>query len=231
MSTSTFVVAKAPGRSIGAAKLMVTALRSLLDFLHVQGLLANSLAAIVPTVAGSRLAGLPKGLAAGQVQQLLTSCDRRTAVGRRDFGGEAAKGTSGVVDAVANGQGTIGYADASAAKELGHADLLVGGKWMQPTAEAAAKILDESTVLPNRPEHDLALKLNRKSGDAYPAVLVSYALVCQTYKDANDASMVKGFIGYAASVDGQKSAAAAAGSAPLSSSMQSKVKASIDSIK
>ncbi len=148
-----------------------------------------------------------------------------------DFGGEAAKGTSGVVDAVANGQGTIGYADASAAKELGHADLLVGGKWMQPTAEAAAKILDESTVLPNRPEHDLALKLNRKSGDAYPAVLVSYALVCQTYKDANDASMVKGFIGYAASVDGQKSAAAAAGSAPLSSSMQSKVKASIDSIK
>jgi integrase/recombinase XerD len=64
---------------------MVTALRSLLDFLHVQGLLANSLASAVPTVAGSRLAGLPKGLAAGQVQQLLTSCDRRTAVGRRDF--------------------------------------------------------------------------------------------------------------------------------------------------
>jgi len=80
-----FVVTNAPGRSIGSAKLMVTALRSLLDFLHVQGLLANSFASVVPTVAGSRLAGLPKGLAVGQVQQLLTSCDRRTAVGRRDF--------------------------------------------------------------------------------------------------------------------------------------------------
>jgi len=80
-----FVVTNAPERSIGSAKLMVTALRSLLDFLHVQGLLANSFASVVPTVAGSRLAGLPKGLAVGQVQQLLTSCDRRTAVGRRDF--------------------------------------------------------------------------------------------------------------------------------------------------
>lgn len=56
-----FVVAKAPGRSVGSAKLMVTALRSLLEFLHVQGLLANSLASVVPTVAGSRLAGLPRG--------------------------------------------------------------------------------------------------------------------------------------------------------------------------
>jgi integrase/recombinase XerD len=80
-----FVVAKAPRRSVGSAKLMVTALRSLLDFLHVQGLLANSLASVVPTVAGSRLALLPKGLAPGQVQQLLTSCDRKTAIGRRDF--------------------------------------------------------------------------------------------------------------------------------------------------
>lgn len=80
-----FVLSNAPGRSIGSAKLMVTALRSLLGFLHVQGVLAKSFASVVPTVAGSRLAGLPKGLAIGQVQQLLASCDRRTAVGRRDF--------------------------------------------------------------------------------------------------------------------------------------------------
>jgi len=147
------------------------------------------------------------------------------------FAGEAAKGTSGVVDAVTNGQNTIGYADASAAKELGHAELKVGDKWMQPTADAAAKIVDESSTLPNRPEHDLALKLNRLSKDAYAAVLVAYALVCQTYSDANDAKLVKGFIGYAASAEGQKAAATAAGSAPLSAEMQAKVKASIDSIK
>ncbi len=80
-----FVVANAPGRNVGSAKLMVTALRSFLGFLHVQGVLANSLVSAVPSTAGSRLAGLPKGLAAGQVQQLLASCDPSTAVGRRDF--------------------------------------------------------------------------------------------------------------------------------------------------
>jgi integrase/recombinase XerD len=80
-----FVVAEAPRRCIGSAKLMVTALRSFLRFLHVEGVLPESLVSAVPAVAGSRLAGLPKGLAAGQVQQLLASCDRRTPVGRRDF--------------------------------------------------------------------------------------------------------------------------------------------------
>jgi site-specific recombinase XerD len=82
---TTFVAAEAPRRCIGSAKLMVTALRSFLGFLHVEGVLAQSLVAAVPSVAGSRLAGVPKGLAAGQVQQLLASCDRCTAIGRRDF--------------------------------------------------------------------------------------------------------------------------------------------------
>ena len=147
------------------------------------------------------------------------------------FGGEAAKGTSAVVDAVSTGKNTIGYADASAAKDLGHAQLKVGDEWLSPTAEAAAKILDESEKLPNRPEHDLSLQLNRKAAGVYPAVLVSYALVCEAYKDANDATLVKGFIGYVASAEGQQAAASAAGSAPLSSDIQAKVKAAIDSIK
>ncbi len=147
------------------------------------------------------------------------------------FGGESAKGTSAVVDAVKTGKNTIGYADASAAKELGHAQLKVGNQWLSPTAEAAAKIVDASKQVAGRSEHDLALTLDRKAAGVYPAVLVSYALVCQAYKDANDAKLVKGFIGYVASAEGQKAAAAAAGSAPLSAAMQAKVKAAIDSIK
>jgi len=80
-----FVLAECPGRATGSAKLLVTALRSLLGFLHVEGVLAVSLSGAVPSVAGWRLAGLPRGLEAGQVRRLLASCDRRTAVGRRDF--------------------------------------------------------------------------------------------------------------------------------------------------
>src|SRR6201986_2883497 len=59
-------------------------------------------------------------------------------------GGEAAEGTSGVVEAVNAGEGTIGYADASQAGELGVAKIKVGKEYVEPTAEAAAKILEES---------------------------------------------------------------------------------------
>lgn len=64
------------------------------------------------------------------------------------FGGEAAKGNSGVVDAVANGTNTIGYADASAAKDPGPRQAEeVGDDWLSPTAEAAAKIVDQSSTI------------------------------------------------------------------------------------
>jgi hypothetical protein len=53
---SGFVLATCPGRATGTAKLIVTTLRSLLNFLHVEGLIPVSLAAAVPAVAGWRLA-------------------------------------------------------------------------------------------------------------------------------------------------------------------------------
>ncbi len=80
-----FVVARCPNQSRSPAKLTVTALRSLLGFLHVEGVVEQPLAAAVPSVAGWRLAGLPKGLDPEEVRRLLRSCDRRTKNGRRDF--------------------------------------------------------------------------------------------------------------------------------------------------
>ena len=80
-----FVVARCPDQSRGAAKLTVSALRSLLGFLHVEGLIERPLAMAVPAVAAWRLAGLPKGLEAAEVGSLLASCDRGTVNGRRDF--------------------------------------------------------------------------------------------------------------------------------------------------
>jgi integrase/recombinase XerD len=69
----------------GSVKLIVTALRSLLGFLHVEGVLEESLSGSVPSVACWRLAGLPSALEADEVRRLLAGCDRRTANGRRDF--------------------------------------------------------------------------------------------------------------------------------------------------
>jgi len=80
-----FVVARCPAQSSAAAKQTTTALRSLLRYLHVEGEIDHPLAAAVPSVAGWRLAGLPKGLEPDQVQRLLGSFDRETPTGRRDF--------------------------------------------------------------------------------------------------------------------------------------------------
>jgi integrase/recombinase XerD len=80
-----FVLAECSHRRRGSAKLIVTGLRSLLGFLHVQGLVARPLASVVPSVAGWRLAGLPRALEPDQVRTLLESCDRGSAAGRRDY--------------------------------------------------------------------------------------------------------------------------------------------------
>ena len=80
-----FVVARCPRQGRSAAKLTATALRSLLGFLHVSGLIERSLTSSVPSVACRRLARLPKGLEPGQVLRLLTSCDNGTPNGCRDF--------------------------------------------------------------------------------------------------------------------------------------------------
>jgi integrase/recombinase XerD len=80
-----FVLAECRQRPRRSAKRIVGSLRSLLRFLHVEGVIARPLAPVVPSVAGWRLQGLPRGLAPEQVRLLLCSCDRSTVVGRRDF--------------------------------------------------------------------------------------------------------------------------------------------------
>jgi site-specific recombinase XerD len=80
-----FVLAACPGRSTGSAKLIVTALKSLLGFLHVEGLIATPLAAAVPSVAGWKLAGLPRYLGPGELRRLLDAGDRQAPTGRRDL--------------------------------------------------------------------------------------------------------------------------------------------------
>ena len=147
-----------------------------------------------------------------------------------DFPGESAQGTAGVVDAVTNGTNTIGYADASQAGELGTVQVKSGDVFVGPTAEDAAKLVDASPVVEGRGEHDYALELDRKAPGAYPIALVAYAMVCEDYKDDAKAELVKEYIGYIISNEGQQAAAAAAGNAPVSADMQAKLQAAVDSI-
>jgi phosphate transport system substrate-binding protein len=146
--------------------------------------------------------------------------------------GEGAEGTSGVIEAVKGGSGTIGYADASQAGDLGKASIGVGSAWVAPEAAAAAKAVDVSSPAPGRGGTDLALQINRTTTAAgtYPLVLVSYVMACPTYSSSGTADVVKGYLTYAVSSQGQQSAASAAGSAPLSSSLSNKATQALSGI-
>jgi integrase/recombinase XerD len=80
-----FVMARCYEQGRGGAVRMVKALRSLLGFLHVDGVIERSLVSVAPSVAGRRLAGLPKALEPDQVRRLLASCDDSTRSGCRDL--------------------------------------------------------------------------------------------------------------------------------------------------
>lgn len=149
-------------------------------------------------------------------------------------GGEAAQGTSGVVEAVGAGDGTIGYADASQAGELGIAKIKVGSHYAEPTAAAAAKVLEESPEAKDlaKGPYMFPFELDRKteSQGTYPIVLVSYLIACTKYGSAGEAEIVKGYLEYAISPEGQKVAAENAGSAPLSTTLEEKIKPAVEAI-
>ncbi|WP_252974476.1 phosphate ABC transporter substrate-binding protein PstS [Janibacter melonis] len=146
-------------------------------------------------------------------------------------GGTAAKGTSGVVEAIGQGTGTIGYADASQVGDLSTVALKVGEDYVQPSPESAAKILDASEAK-SESETDLAVDVAKDTDEAgvYPNVLVSYQVGCLKYDDAAKAELVKAFMGYVTSDEGQKAAADAAGSAPLPTEWVEKNTAAIEKI-
>ncbi|HWV26179.1 MAG TPA: phosphate ABC transporter substrate-binding protein PstS [Aeromicrobium sp.] len=147
--------------------------------------------------------------------------------------GEAAEGTSGVIAAVSGGNGTIGYADASQAGDLGTVNVKVGNSFTAPTPDAAAASLGAAKPVSGRSATDIAIDLDRATTTegVYPIVLASYQIACQSYEDAATADLVKGWLTFVASDEGQAAAASSAGSAPISGEFAEKVRAAIDTIK
>lgn len=145
--------------------------------------------------------------------------------------GEAAPQTSGVVAAVEGGTGTIGYADASRAEGFGQVAVQIGDEFVPFSPEAAAAVVDASPLEEGRTAGDLAIALDRTPDSAaYPIVLVSYMIACEEYADAAVAPLVKGFLEYVISPEGQDAAAAAAGSAPISDAQRTAMQSALDLI-
>jgi phosphate transport system substrate-binding protein len=145
-------------------------------------------------------------------------------------GGEAANQTSGMVQAVKAGAGTIAYVDESQSTGLQVAKVKVGDKYIAPNPTADAALVSSSQTVSGRNPNDLAVSLNRTTTDAsqYPIVLVSYHIGCiQPKKSGN---ILKSFMNYVISSDGQQTAAKQAGSAPISDAQRQKSQKVVDAI-
>ena len=79
-----FVLRECPGRSVSAARTVVSGTRSLLRFLYLEGHLPRRLDAGVPGMAGWSMTALPRAVDPQLAVRLVASCDPATAAGRRD---------------------------------------------------------------------------------------------------------------------------------------------------
>ena len=146
-------------------------------------------------------------------------------------GGEAANGTSGVVEAVGAGDGTVGYADASQAGDLGVAKIGVGKEYIEPTADGAANDVEVSgqDEKLSADKYVFAYDLERTSSDTanYPIVLVSYLITCT---NVDNGATVGAYFDYIISPEGQDAAAKNAGSAPITDKTRSDIQPAVDAI-
>lgn len=80
-----FLLAETERVSVGSAKGRVAELRSLLQFLFLEGFTETPLAVSIPPVAGWRDTSLPATLSRSQVEAIVAAQDTTTVTGRRNF--------------------------------------------------------------------------------------------------------------------------------------------------
>ena len=146
-------------------------------------------------------------------------------------GGTGAKGSDGVAAAVKSTPNTIGYVEWSYATQnsLGVAKVDNGGGAVELSADAVSKAVEAATVSGTGDDLSLKLDYSSKTAGVYPILLVTYEITCLKGLDAEQAKLVKSFLTYVSSSDGQGQLTEL-GYAPLPSSIQSKVQAVVAKI-
>jgi len=71
--------------SVATTQNFVAGLKSFLRFCFVEGLVSVDLSEAALAITGRRRSSLPRGISPGDAKALLASCDRRSALGRRDY--------------------------------------------------------------------------------------------------------------------------------------------------
>ncbi|HVN11146.1 MAG TPA: phosphate ABC transporter substrate-binding protein PstS [Kineosporiaceae bacterium] len=146
-------------------------------------------------------------------------------------GGQGAKGSDGVSLAVKQTPNSIAYVEFSYAQQnsLGVAKIDNGGGAVELTAESVSKGIASAKVVGTGDDLALSLDYATKNPGAYPIVLVTYEITCIKGLPADQAGLVKAFLTYTSSSDGQGKLTGL-GYAPLPTEIQQKVQASVAKI-
>ncbi|WP_214409373.1 phosphate ABC transporter substrate-binding protein PstS [Sphaerisporangium fuscum] len=146
--------------------------------------------------------------------------------------GTGAKGSDGIAQTVKGGEGTISYVELSFAENSGLTKAKVAngsGEFVELTPESAAKTVEAAEIKGTGNDLKLSIDYATKAAGAYPIVLVTYEITCEKGLSAEDSKLVKAFLTYTSSDEGQ-SALSGLGYAPLPASLVAKVRTAVEAI-
>ncbi|GAB3467500.1 phosphate ABC transporter substrate-binding protein PstS [Actinophytocola sediminis] len=144
-------------------------------------------------------------------------------------GGTAGKGNGGVAAAVAQTNGAIGYLEASYAQALNLRTARIGsgsGEYVELSTAAAARAVADADIVGTGNDLRLRIAYNGTADGRYPIVLVTYEVVCERGTRPASLDLVRAFLTYAASEDGQL-AATRLGYSPLPEQIRTRVTAAV----
>ncbi len=145
--------------------------------------------------------------------------------------GQGKNKSSGVAEGVSSTKNSITYVEWSYARDnkLAVAQLDSGKGGVELTGEAVGKAVAEATVAGTGNDLSLSLKYAGTGDGAYPALLVTYEIVCSKGLDADKTALVKDFLTYFASAKNQSSLEDL-GYAPLPADLQTKVTTAVAAV-
>lgn len=143
-------------------------------------------------------------------------------------GGVGGKDSSAVVQQVKSTDGAIGYVDGPDAKKnnLTPAALDTGNGPVEISADSVGKALSAAQTSVDGQDIRVTINYGLKEAGAYPAILVTYEITCTKGLPADQAKLVKSFLTYTASEQGQGQLADI-GHLPLPADLLSKVQAAV----
>ncbi|MFD0630682.1 phosphate ABC transporter substrate-binding protein PstS [Catenulispora yoronensis] len=139
--------------------------------------------------------------------------------------GQAAQGSKGVAQAVQSTSGAVGYAEVSYATQNNLKTAAIGnaaGKFVPLTISNASNFISKAQVDTAAGNYKFNFDYTYSADDAYPAVLVTYEIICSTGNDSAKLPVLKNFLQYTAG-NGAQSQLEKLGYVALSSDQQSKV--------